>query len=71
LPHDSSAQNSIAGTDVEENLVLIEDLCELMTDGSLCAMGGLTPRPVRSAIKHFPADFRRNVPLPMPTFGAK
>jgi formate dehydrogenase iron-sulfur subunit len=61
----------IAGTDVDENLVLLEDLCELMTDGSLCAMGGLTPMPVRSAVKHFPADFRRSVPLPMPTFGGK
>jgi formate dehydrogenase iron-sulfur subunit len=61
----------IAGTDVEENLVLLDDLCELMTDGSLCAMGGLTPMPVRSAVKHFPGDFRRSVPLPMPTFGGK
>ena len=59
----------IAGTDVDENLVLLDDLCELMTDGSLCAMGGLTPMPVRSAVKHFPADFRRSTPLPMPTFG--
>ncbi len=47
----------IAGIDVTENLVLLEDICELMTDGSLCAMGGLTPMPVRSAIKHFPNDF--------------
>ncbi len=30
------------------------DLCEVMTDGSLCAMGGLTPLPVRSALQHFP-----------------
>jgi formate dehydrogenase iron-sulfur subunit len=28
-----------------------------MTDGSLCAMGGLTPNPVRSALLHFPDDF--------------
>jgi formate dehydrogenase iron-sulfur subunit len=49
----------IAGEDVDANLVVIEDLCELMTDGSLCAMGGLTPMPVMSAIRHFPADFRR------------
>jgi formate dehydrogenase iron-sulfur subunit len=35
-----------------DNLVLLEDLCELMTDGSLCAMGGLTPNPVRSAMRH-------------------
>jgi formate dehydrogenase iron-sulfur subunit len=60
----------IAGTDVEENLVLLDDLCELMTDGSLCAMGGLTPMPVRSAVRHFPGDFNRSTPLPMPTFGA-
>ena len=33
---------------------LLEDLCELMTDGSLCAMGGLTPNPVRSVLRHFP-----------------
>jgi len=59
----------IAGTDVDENLVLLEDLCELMTDGSLCAMGGLTPMPVRSAVKHFGEDFHRSTPLPMPTFG--
>jgi formate dehydrogenase iron-sulfur subunit len=46
-----------AGQDRAENLVLLEDLCDLMTDGSLCAMGGLTPMPVRSAIKHFAEDF--------------
>ncbi|WP_262690389.1 formate dehydrogenase beta subunit [Kordiimonas aestuarii] len=47
----------IAGTDVHGNLELIDDLCEVMTDGSLCAMGGMTPIPVMSAIKHFPDDF--------------
>jgi len=60
----------IAGVDREENLQLLEDLCELMTDGSLCAMGGLTPMPVRSAVQHFGEDFQRSpVPLPMPTVG--
>ncbi|HYN65784.1 MAG TPA: NADH-ubiquinone oxidoreductase-F iron-sulfur binding region domain-containing protein [Ornithinibacter sp.] len=38
-------------------LVLLEDLCTTMTQGSLCAMGGLTPMPVRSALAHFPEDF--------------
>ena len=38
-------------------LVLLEDLCTTMTKGSLCAMGGLTPMPVRSALEHFPEDF--------------
>ncbi len=49
----------IAGHDVARNLVLIDDLCETMRVGSLCAMGGLTPMPVQSAIKHFPEDFER------------
>ena len=38
-------------------LTLLEDLCTTMTKGSLCAMGGLTPMPVRSAIEYFPQDF--------------
>lgn len=46
-----------SGTDYDENMVLLEDLCELMVDGSLCAMGGMTPIPVTSALKHFPDDF--------------
>jgi formate dehydrogenase iron-sulfur subunit len=47
----------MAGLDIKANLALIEDLCETMTDASLCAMGGLTPMPVRSAIRLFPEDF--------------
>ncbi len=47
----------IAGDNRAENLVILEDLCDLMVDGSLCAMGGLTPMPVRSAVRHFPEDF--------------
>ena len=47
----------IAGEDQEANLVLLEDLCEVMVDGSLCAMGGLTPNPVRSALKYWSEDF--------------
>jgi formate dehydrogenase iron-sulfur subunit len=31
-----------------------------MTDGSLCAMGGLTPMPVLSALRNFPEDFDRS-----------
>jgi formate dehydrogenase iron-sulfur subunit len=41
------------------NLALIEDLCETMKFGSLCALGGFTPYPVMSAIRHFPEDFVR------------
>lgn len=47
----------IAGENREQNLETLDDLCALMTDASLCAMGGLTPMPVQSAIKHFPEDF--------------
>jgi formate dehydrogenase iron-sulfur subunit len=46
-----------AGIDPQANLVLLQDLCEVMTEASLCAMGGLTPMPVRSALKHWPQDF--------------
>jgi formate dehydrogenase iron-sulfur subunit len=42
-----------------QNIALLEDLCQTMTDGSLCAMGGLTPMPVLSALKHFPEHFKR------------
>jgi formate dehydrogenase iron-sulfur subunit len=48
-----------SGHDRDTNLALLEDLCEVMADGSLCAMGGLTPMPVRSALRHFPDDFLR------------
>jgi formate dehydrogenase iron-sulfur subunit len=47
----------IAGVELEKNLKLVEELCVTMTDGSLCAMGGLTPIPVKSAMTHFPEDF--------------
>lgn len=45
------------GVDPVDNTVLLRDLCEVMTDGSLCAMGGLTPMPVLSALDNFPEDF--------------
>ncbi len=47
----------IAGVEPEKNFEVLEDLCRLMTDASLCAMGGLTPVPVMSALTHFPEDF--------------
>jgi formate dehydrogenase iron-sulfur subunit len=40
-----------------DELQLLEDLCETMQFGSLCALGGFTPYPVRSALKHWPEDF--------------
>jgi formate dehydrogenase iron-sulfur subunit len=46
-----------AGEDVAANIALVEDLCETMKFGSLCALGGFTPYPVLSALRHFPEDF--------------
>ncbi|MEO9167321.1 MAG: NADH-ubiquinone oxidoreductase-F iron-sulfur binding region domain-containing protein, partial [Aestuariivirga sp.] len=47
----------VAGKDRAANVTLLEELCVTMTDGSLCAMGGLTPNPVMSALTKFPQDF--------------
>lgn len=47
----------IANNRREENLILLQDLCDTMEQGSLCAMGGMTPFPVRSALAYFPEDF--------------
>jgi formate dehydrogenase iron-sulfur subunit len=52
----------IAGVDHGANLELLRDLCTVLTDGSLCALGGLTPLPVLSALDNFGEDF-----LPAPT----
>jgi formate dehydrogenase iron-sulfur subunit len=49
--------NIRAGKKAPQNLVLLRDLCDTMTHGSLCAMGGLTPSPVLSALDHFSEDF--------------
>ncbi len=45
-----------AGESADKNLVLLTELCETMVDGSLCAMGGMTPFPVQSVLQHFPDD---------------
>jgi formate dehydrogenase iron-sulfur subunit len=50
---DRLATDGQSGTE----LALLRELCTTMEQGSLCAMGGLTPAPVRSALDHFPEDF--------------
>jgi formate dehydrogenase iron-sulfur subunit len=52
-----TAKNAGDEAGVEKNVVLLRDLCETMVSGSLCAMGGMTPFPVVSALNHFPEDF--------------
>jgi formate dehydrogenase iron-sulfur subunit len=49
------------GERVADNIAVVEDLCNTMKFGSLCALGGFTPYPVMSALKHFREDFG---PLP-------
>jgi len=47
----------MAGEDRASNITVLEDLCNTMKFGSLCALGGFTPYPVMSALTHFPEDF--------------
>jgi formate dehydrogenase iron-sulfur subunit len=47
----------IAGKDHAANVQLLRDLSDTMLNGSLCALGGMTPYPVLSALNHFPQDF--------------
>ena len=47
----------IAGVDRDDNYDLLVELCDTMEDASLCAMGGMTPYPVRSILEHFAEDF--------------
>jgi formate dehydrogenase iron-sulfur subunit len=47
----------IGGAKNAENLALLEDLCQTMKFGSLCALGGFAPYPVLSAMRHFSEDF--------------
>ncbi len=47
----------VNGNNKLEQQALLTDLCDTMLAGSLCAMGGMTPYPVMSALKHFPEDF--------------
>jgi formate dehydrogenase iron-sulfur subunit len=47
----------VAGEERTANLIVLEDLCNTMKLGSLCALGGFTPYPVMSALTHFPEDF--------------
>ncbi|MET0310922.1 MAG: NADH-ubiquinone oxidoreductase-F iron-sulfur binding region domain-containing protein [Burkholderiaceae bacterium] len=47
----------VEGTNRPREVRLLRDLCDTMVHGSLCAMGGMTPYPVLSALDHYPQDF--------------
>ncbi len=49
----------LAGEDLDSNIALLQDVCDVMVDGSLCGMGRSTPLPVQSALDHFREDFNR------------
>ncbi|HIK80246.1 MAG TPA: formate dehydrogenase, partial [Porticoccaceae bacterium] len=52
----------VQNEDRDNNLILLTDLCDSMEFGSLCAMGGMTPFPVRSALAYFAEDFSGESP---------
>ena len=47
----------IEGRERPQQVELLRELCDTMVHGSLCAMGGMTPYPVLSALQHYPEDF--------------
>jgi formate dehydrogenase iron-sulfur subunit len=51
----------VAGEEPARQIALLRDLAETMVDGSLCAMGGMAPIPVLSALDHYPEDFGAGV----------
>ncbi|MCK9540741.1 MAG: formate dehydrogenase [Novosphingobium sp.] len=55
LPQMHNAPKRARGRD--EDVALLQDLCETLKFGSLCALGGFTPYPVMSALRHWPEDF--------------
>jgi formate dehydrogenase iron-sulfur subunit len=51
------------GNNPAQQVILLRDLCDTMLHGSLCALGGMTPNPVLSALNHYPQDFGLSLPL--------
>ncbi len=50
-----------SGHGAEGDLELLEELCDLLADTSLCALGASAPIPVRSALKHFRPEFEAHI----------
>ena len=55
LPQMHNARKASRSRD--EDVALLEDLCDTMKYSSLCALGGFTPYPVLSALRNWPEDF--------------
>jgi formate dehydrogenase iron-sulfur subunit len=43
----------------DADMALLGELCDTLFNGSLCGLGGMTPFPVRSALRYFKEDFQR------------
>src|SRR5581483_5419391 len=61
----------VAGDAAEKarNEAVLRDLCQTMVAGSLCALGGMAPFPVLSALEHFHEDLeqsKRSLLNPLP-----
>lgn len=52
-----------SGANQPQQVKLLRDLCDTMLHGSLCALGGMTPNPVLSALNYYPQDFGLTLPL--------
>ena len=55
--HDQFLRFLASAAGLFPQVVLLRDLCGTMVDASLCAMGGMTPLPVLSALDHYASDF--------------
>ena len=60
----------VAGDQPVKQEALLRDLCDTMLAGSLCALGGMAPFPVLSALNHFPEDFKKSSSQPAHSAGA-
>jgi formate dehydrogenase iron-sulfur subunit len=54
---DKIRQLDKADFQTQTQVTLLRSLCDTMINGSLCAMGSMTPYPVLSALKYYPQDF--------------
>jgi formate dehydrogenase iron-sulfur subunit len=49
----------LAGGVTEPRMALLKELCDTMEIGSLCALGGMIPIPIRNLVQFFPEEFER------------
>ena len=43
----------------DARMSLLKELCDTMEIGSLCALGGMIPIPIRNLVQFFPEEFER------------